>query len=979
MMLYRAGAMMMLTTLAVCGHAAVFYVAPDGNDSWSGTLPEANLESTDGPFATLQGARDATRELRQGPEALEGAVQVILRGGVYRITETLELTQEDSGAAEAPVVWRSAPGEEVRLVGGARLTGFAPVTAPAVLERLRPEARQHVQQADLRTLGVEDLGTPTPAAGSRAELVFNTEYMPLARYPDAGEWLTISRTPEGTEEERREHPHGGTHYGRFAYDSERPEGWADTEEVWVHGYWVHDWRDQYHRVQKLDTENREVWPEPPYHGYGYRPGQRFYFLNVLEELDSPGEWYIDRASGILYFWPPEPIEEAEVVFPELRAPMFRLTDTQHVWIMGMTFEAGRGRAVEINGGTHNEIAGCTVRNFGSNVAVSISGTHNGVRSSDLYQLAGTAIALSGGDRATLTPGHNYVLNCHIHDVAQTFRTYHGAVSTQGVGHRIAHCYIHDMPHLAISYGGNDHLIEYCDFTRIATETGDVGVTYTAMDWTYMGHEFRYNYFHNIHGPGRLGCRVIYPDLPCGGIHLHGNVFHDVEICFYTNSGRAMVIENNIFLGANWAIGFGVWRQEEKFLPGGSWRMVERLEEAKYDQPPYITRYPALQRLAEDFALGDEHWIERSKPRDNLVRRNISATDLFLRLDPLATLGDVRTEDNLIADEIAFTGSFTGDGNRGTYRAGDPELEAEFGKRGNVLSPGDPHLGDLETQDFRPVPDSPAWDLGFEPIPFGRIGMYVDEWRTSLPVRVSKPVITPAGRVFTTELEVRLIPTPQAGGPKAVIRYTLDGTEPTEDSAVYSGRISITADTTLQAAAFAERDGVRVRSETVSESYRLAEVAEGAVFLSDLEGEDVFAYPGCWRRDENYQGRPLSIGGWEFPKGLLLHPDEKPDGTGIAHVTYTLDGGLAEAQWFRALIGIDDAMHVHGLGSATFIVEVYRDGEWERVFESGVRKLGDEPREVEVEIAGAEKLRLVTTDAGDGIACDHAVWAQARVE
>ena len=67
------------------------------------------------------------------------------------------------------------------------------------------------------------------------------------------------------------------------------------------------------------------------------------------------------------------------------------------------------------------------------------------------------------------------------------------------------------------------------------------------------------------------------------------------------------------------------------------------------------------------------------------------------------------------------------------------------------------------------------------------------------------------------------------------------------------------------------------------------------------------------------------------------------------------------------------------GSATFIAEVYRGGRWERVFESGIIRLGDESQEVGVEITGAEKLRLVTTDAGDGIACDHAVWAQARVE
>ena len=82
-----------------------------------------------------------------------------------------------------------------------------------------------------------------------------------------------------------------------------------------------------------------------------------------------------------------------------------------------------------------------------------------------------------------------------------YRTYHGAFNLRGVGNRIAHCWIHEVPHQGIGYSGNDHIIEYCDFEKIAQETGDVGAIYAAADWTFMGNEFRYNYFHNIHGPG----------------------------------------------------------------------------------------------------------------------------------------------------------------------------------------------------------------------------------------------------------------------------------------------------------------------------------------------------------------------------------------------------------------------------------------------------------------------------------------------
>ena len=136
--------------------------------------------------------------------------------------------------------------------------------------------------------------------------------MTLARYPDE-DWLNIASIPEGgTLVEAGRDPH----YGRFEYDGDRPTAWEDVGDLWVHGYWVHDWSDQYHRVHTLDLKKREVWPEPPLHGYGYRKGARFYFLNVIEELDSPGERFLDRDSGMLYFWPPGDIEQAEVSFPQ---------------------------------------------------------------------------------------------------------------------------------------------------------------------------------------------------------------------------------------------------------------------------------------------------------------------------------------------------------------------------------------------------------------------------------------------------------------------------------------------------------------------------------------------------------------------------------------------------------------------------------------------------------------------------------------
>ena len=159
---------------------------------------------------------------------------------------------------------------------------------------------------------------------------------------------------------------------------------------------------------------------------------------------------------------------------------------------------------------------------------------------------------------------------------------------------------------------------------------------------------------------------------------------------------------------------------------------------------------------------------------------------------------------------------------------------------------------------------------------------------------------------------------------------------------------------------------------------MVDLADGSVYLSDLVESEVTTYPGCWARDANYIGGLIRLGGVTYAKGLLVHPRELENGEMLGWVVYDLEGSLSQATRFSALIGIDDSMLSFHLGSSAFIVEVFRQDEWERVFESRVFDVGEEPEKIEVDITGARKLRLITTDGGDGISCDHSVWGLASV-
>ena len=285
---------------------ADFHVAPGGADSSPGTASK--------PFATLERARDAVRTLKSKGPLPKGPLTVWIHGGDHRRTSALELTTADSGTPDSPIRWESAPNENARLLGGLAVPAAAwkPVTDAAVLDRLDPAARANVRQVDLRAMGIRDFGEMKSRGFSRSTVAAHCELfhggrpMTLARWPNDGQFTRIAGFPATS---GKGDDHGGNIgdiAGGFTYEGDRPSRWRDRTDVWVHGYWAWDWANSYEKAESIDLTQHLVRTAPPHGLYGFRKGQRFQFLNVLEELDQRGEWYLDRKSGLAWFWPPAP-------------------------------------------------------------------------------------------------------------------------------------------------------------------------------------------------------------------------------------------------------------------------------------------------------------------------------------------------------------------------------------------------------------------------------------------------------------------------------------------------------------------------------------------------------------------------------------------------------------------------------------------------------------------------------------------------
>ncbi len=663
----------------------VLHVAPAGADSGSGTASA--------PFAGLERARDELRRLKASGK-LTGGAEIVIHGGEYPVHQTLRLQSQDSGSETAPIVYRAADGETPVFCGGIRLSGFQPVSDPSVLSRLPKEAHGKVVSADVKKHGIQDLkplrlGGFASGSGFKTypviELFFDGKAMPLARWPNEG---FVHVADVAAPDDHQIHGRKGSKTGRLVYEGDRPSRWKEDKNAMLYGYWFWDWADSYEPVASIDPAKREITLATPYHRYGYRKDAPYYAVNLLSEIDVPGEWYLDRAAGVLYFYPPSDPGKAVVELSTLDSPMLELDKVSWVAFEGLTWDLGCVDAIHVRGGEGCLLAGCTVRRFGGN-GILVDGRRHGVLSCDVYSMGRGGLVVSGGDRKTLAPGGCFVENCDVHDLSRIDHTYTPAVLLSGVGNRIAHNCLHDINSSAIRLGGNDHVVEYNEVHHVVEESDDQGGVDMFGNATYRGNVFRYNYWHHIGNQqnpveepacGQAGIRlddaisgqVIYGNIFCrcsagktgfGGVQIHG--------------GKDNWVDNNIFVDCMAAVSFSPWNAER-------WkeRTAKALDAHDVDRQLYLERYPDLARLDEE-------------PNVNLLGRNlVFRCGEFLRRD-----------------------------------RGYAQLFA------NLATDQDPGFAAAGDGDFR-LPDTTAVSLGLEPIPVEAIGLYPDRHRIDASAQTS---------------------------------------------------------------------------------------------------------------------------------------------------------------------------------------------------------------------------------------------------
>jgi hypothetical protein len=397
--------------------------------------------------------------------------------------------------------------------------------------------------------------------------------------------------------------------------------------------------------------------------------------------------------------------------------------TAHVTLRGLTFECCQGTALSLNDVEGVQVAGCVIRNTGA-WGVGLSGKDSGVVGCDLYNLADGGVSMSGGVRNTLTPGNLYVDNCHLFKFGRWNPICKPGVQVDGVGNRVTHNLFNDAPHMAIMWGGNDHLFEYNEFHSVVYGANDAGIMYAGYNPAMRGHIIRYNYFHHVYGFHDQGCNGVYLDDMFCSATLYGNVFYKVPRAAFIGGGHDNVVDNNIFVDCQPALHVDArmmgWASDSVGI------MKQRLEEVPYKEEPWRSRYPQLLTYLDG---------NYAQPRGNLVTHNICWGGSWDEIEGKARPG-VKLENNLVGVDPLFVDAAKGD--------------------------------------FRLKPASPAWKLGFQRIPIEKIGLYASPLRASWPVTTTvRPPYKPQAAAANPGLTVRH-PGPTFAVPRTSAQINVDG-------------------------------------------------------------------------------------------------------------------------------------------------------------------------------------------------------------
>ncbi|MBR3761252.1 MAG: right-handed parallel beta-helix repeat-containing protein [Lachnospiraceae bacterium] len=664
-----------VSPVEVKGEVAIYVDPVNGKDSYKGTKAE--------PLATIQKALDHVAALQTSEEPFKGIV-VYLKGGTYNVTETISITSAHSGKNQIPVIISAYDNEEVIISGGNQIAGSAFKAVSEIstesYSKLPAAVRDEVVAVSLTDLGISTANAKVTKDGPNYQVFVDGEELTLSRYPNVTKLALLGKVEHigyinyngdsmGNKGDNADDPDI-----RFEMTDLRPTLWENDGKIWLRGSLYAEWLNQHIRVKDINAVTGIITMDGGTdRGAKTLSTNTYYYYNILEELDVPGEFYLDTEAGILYMYPISDMSTAMVTYSYMQDNIINLTETENVVLNGLTVENGANLGIYMTGCKETLVQNCTLRNLYQGAR--IHGEQSGIIYSEICKTMDRPVTFSEYDvDYDYSPEENFLQNCYIHTVGTGGS---GAVYIQGTGNVVSHNLLQGNRSVAIYLAyTKECIIEYNEITGSPSEVFDQGAIYSPHNIRSRGTHVRYNYIHDIGVNSKEpNPQAIYFDEGTREHYAYGNILENVPRGIYTNSGSENVIVHNIVanggVGSKQAIhgsdNFKDYTLAVRYARSSTTRDMYNdymaLSEAK--KAEVKERYPLLVKYYDDVtaaiaATGDEsggvglYASQRNYVHENLIYNHgiIDFTDLNDVADNIVATSNPFT--NVDAHDFTFT-------------------------------------------------------------------------------------------------------------------------------------------------------------------------------------------------------------------------------------------------------------------------------------------------------------------------------------